>query len=488
MPAQKTYRDLANYGAKTPSNRSNQAGALSSTTLAKKKPPTASAGVPGVAEVQPGVRGSTLGDIGQGIRKFVDKNIGQPLTQGVKTIKQATGLEATPINPAEQPRLDPKKIAARETQGTALEKQGQNIDMSTYGSDYFQPRTIAPQISSNQVNMPGIYSPSTPLPTVPNKVTAPDVQQISGSQPQLRDVSTGTGADTYREQNALRQEMAGKQAPLNLQQGYDPAMRDTLVANATSGLGQQKEQAMAALKEQQMKSGNFGSSVGQKQMSDLMADYDRQVIQAGQQADIMNMSASREDRYANLGAENTRSQMVGNFAGQSAGLEMGAQGYKRDTVGLQNQAALIMEDYARQGKQIDNATAMQMAEFQAGQGQQQFGNQMATANLADSRGMASYESERQRYLAGQEAGRYGDTLTNNARQFNIGQQDTADVRNYGVGQDYLNNMAAYGSNPLDPQSVLDADAIRRQREEQQARLTGTIGIAGKAISAYAGAG
>ena len=176
--------------------------------------------------------------------------------------------------------------------------------------------------------MPGIYSPAQRVPTAPGVVATPRLQNVGGQTPTQLNLTTGTGANTYQERAALLGAMQGLQTPQNLAAGYDPNLRQTYIDMATSGLDQQKQAAIAQLKEQQMKSGNYGSSVGQKQMADLAAQYDRQIIEAGKQADLMQMEAEREDRYRNLLAEQSRIAQMAGIAGQVRG-DLSTAGYTR---------------------------------------------------------------------------------------------------------------------------------------------------------------
>lgn len=421
------------------------------------------------------------------VREAADKYIGTPVTNAVKDVKRATGIEATPIPESVKPKVDPSRAGAMATYGQQIQQQGQQFNPAQYGQNYFQPQTYSPIISSNTRNMPGIYSPAQRVPQAQGAVATPQLQNVAGqNQPTQLNLTTGTGPNTYTERAALLKALSGTTTPLNLASGYDPALRQTYVDMATSGLEEQKTAAMARLKEEQMKAGNYGSSVGQKQMSDLQKDYDRQVIEAGKQADLMQMQAEREDRYSNLAAEQSRVSQLAGLAGQSAGLDLSTAGYTRDTMAMQNNAEMIKAQYARQGIQIDNDTAMQMAQFQSNQQQQQFGNQMTGYQAQQAAQMAGYESEWQRYLAQQEQNRYGDTAANQAQQFNIGQQNTVQAQNYQAYQDYLRNLASYGSDQIDPQSRLNYELYLRQEAERQARAAATIGAAGQIASAYVG--
>lgn len=425
---------------------------------------------------------------------WFEKNVTSPIVSGVKRVGrdvdqavfrpvgEATGLTTVKTPDSVKPKVDPSRAGAMAAYGQNIQQQGQQFNPSQYGPGYFQPQQYNPQVSSNTRNMPGIYSPAQRVPQSAGAVATPQLQNV-GAQPQPTqfNLTTGTGANTYQERAALLGAMQGLQTPQNLAAGYDPNLRQTYIDMATSGLDQQKQAAMAQLKEQQMKSGNYGSSVGQKQMTDLAAQYDRQVTEAGKQADLMQMEAEREDRYRNLSAEQSRIGQMAGIAGQSAGLDLSTAGYTRDTMAMQNSAEMIKAQYARQGIQIDNDTAMQMAQFQSGQQQQQFGNQMTGYNAQQAAQMAGYESEWQRYLAQQDQNRYGDTAVNQAQQFNIGQKDTADVRNYVVYQDYLKNLANYGSDQIDPQSKINYELWAQQEADRRARAAATIGAVGSAV-------
>lgn len=418
-------------------------------------------------------------------KKDLEVNIVKPIQAAgrsidrevLRPIGQAVGLTDVKTPDSVKPKVDPDKAGAMADYGKQIQTQGGQFDPSKYGQDYSQPQSYRPQVSTNTGNMPGIYSPGQRVPTAPGAVATPGLQNVGGQAPTQLNLTTGTGANTYRQQNALTGAMQQLQTPQNLTAGYDQNLRQTYIDMATSGLDKQKTAAAEQLKEQQMKAGNYGSSVGQKQLMELQQDYDRQVSEAGKQADIMQMEAAREDRYRNIGAEQSRIGQMAGIAGQSAGLDLSTAAYGRDTMAMQNDVEMIKAQYARQGIQIDNDTAMQMAQFQSGQQQNQFGNQMTGYGAQQGAQMAGYESEWQRYLAQQDQNRYGDQQANAANQFNIGQKETADVRNYGMYQDYLKNLSGYGSDQIDPQSRVNYEMWLQQQQDKQNRAAATIGLA-----------
>lgn len=431
--------------------------------------------------------------------KTIDKNVTSPIISGVKSIGReidenvispvatAVGLKAPEIPDSAKPQLDPAKTAAMAEYGGQLEKQGQQFDPSKFGQDYFQPQQYNPVVSSATSMMPGIYSPQQKAPSASGVVAAPQQQQVqTGRDIQLRDVTTGNMYGAYGEQAALTGAMNQAQTPLSLASGYDQNLRQTYVDMATSGLNEQKEAAMAQLKEQQMKAGNYGSSVGQKQMMDLQKDYDRQVTEAGKQADLMQMEGEREDRYRNLSADQARVAQMAGLAGQSAGIGMSVAAQGRDTVAMQNEVDLLKEQYRRQGIQIDNDTAMRLAGFQSSEEQRKYLNDMTKFNADTAGDLASYDSQWQGYEAMKDQKHYADSITNEGNRFNIGQKENADLRNYQAYQDYLRNMAGYGANPLDPQSVINNQLWAQQQAEKNARLSGTISAIGAVLPSVSG--
>lgn len=403
-----------------------------------------------------------------------DKYIGQPITQATKSVKRATGLEATPIPDSVKPQVDPSRAGAMAKYGTMVQTQAGQYNPAAYGPNYYQPQTYVPQVTQNKVQMPGVASPQTRAPSAPQQIAAPQQQTVSGQNLQLRDVSTGTGVYTAPERRVISEEMARLGTPTDIQAGYDSGLRDSYVGLATSGLEQQKAKAMAQLKEQQMKAGNFGSSVGQRAMTELQQNYDRQAIEAGQRADFMQMEAEREDRFKMPGIEAQRIGLRTGLAGQGAGIEFSEAGYKRDTARFQNQTEMLKAEYERQGIQIDNDTAMRLIEFENQQGQQGFSNRMAGAEFDRAGDRAAEESEWKRYIIGLDEAERADAVANQAQIFNIGQKETADVRNYGAYQDVLTGLSSYGSDQIDPQSRLDYELYMQQQADQSNRLGRTI--------------
>ena len=430
--------------------------------------------------------------------KAIEQNITKPIVSGVKDVgraieegvtepfREAVGIDATPVPAGATPKIDPTRKAAMDEYGRMVTNQAGQFNPAAYGPNTFQARTMTPQITSNERNIPGIYSPAARTPTVPGQVAAPDLRNVSGQAPALRDMTTGNMANTYRQENVLAEEMARLSHPTQLASGYSPEMREKYISNATSGLEQQREAAAARLKEEQMSAGNYGSSVGQKNMADLMADYDRQMMQASTGADLMQMEAEREDRYKNIGVDQNRTGLLTNVAGAGANMNLASTGFNRDTTAMQNNVEQVKAEYARQGIQIDNETAMALAQFGSGQQQQQFGNQMAATDMTNAQGLTSYGSQWDRYGAQANERQRGDQIANAGQQFNIGQQDAADVRNYGVYQDATRGLAAYGANTVDPQSQLNYEMWLEQERQKAVKQGNAMNALGQTVGMFAG--
>lgn len=423
--------------------------------------------------------------------KTIQRNVGDPIQAAGKSIDraifkpigEATGIRTTPIPESAKPKIDPSKAGAMAQYGQMVQGQADNFNPAAYGPNTFQARNYTPQVSSNTQNIPGIYSPAAATPTAPAQTAAPNMQNVSGQMVNpatmgVRDLTTGTGANTYSQQAALAQEMARLSNPTAMTAGYDPNMRRAYISNATAGLDKQKAEAMARLKEEQMKAGNYGSSVGQKAMADLESEFETKKTQAANQADLMQMEAEREDRYRNVGVDQSRTGLLTSVAGAGANMNLATQQYTRDTQAMQNSAQMAVNDFARQGIQIDNNTAMQLAEFAANQDQQGFVNKMTAAGMTNDQAQQAYNSMWQRYQAQTGEKQYSDTAQNQAKMFNIGQADTADVRNYGVYQDALRGLAAYGSDQIDPTSMMNYQmwlAKQQQKSQNAANAINAIG-------------
>jgi len=176
-----------------------------------------------------------------------------------------------------------------------------------------------------------------------------------------REGAIGLNSQPYT--TAAQRALAEQMSPLNLQEGYDSAMREKAVALATSGIERQKEHALARLKEEQMKAGNFGSSVGQREMAELARQYDEQLQNAERQIDIRNMEAARQDRYANLMAQQARLRQLADIAGLGQNLELAGAQFGRHGVSADNAATMAEQEFARRGRAADNAAMLQEAQF-----------------------------------------------------------------------------------------------------------------------------
>jgi len=163
---------------------------------------------------------------------------------------------------------------------------------------------------------------------------------------------------------AVKSAMASQATPLSLAQGFDPAMREKAVSLATSGMSRQKENALAMLKEEQMKAGNYGSSVAQKQMADLVAQYDEKIANATNSVDVQDLQANREDRYRNLTAEQQRASQLGSLAGVGQGMELAGSQFGRQGISADNNAAVQEAQFRNQNTQANHQATSQ--EFQSG--------------------------------------------------------------------------------------------------------------------------
>lgn len=370
----------------------------------------------------------------------------------------------------------------------------------------------APAMSSRQ-QTPAM-STRQQAPAMSTRQQAPAMQSVSTAS----GVQTGEGgyglnlgrpgsvnADTTAYQSAITSAMQQAQQPQNLQAGFDPAMRETAIRLATSGLEKQRQDAMARLKEEQMKSGNYGSSVGQKALADLSMEFDRRISDAGSTIDLQNMQAQREDRYKNLDQNSARLNQIAGLAGSGQGMALSSADFTRQGInqnanlqtteaqfgregrGIDTATNKYNQEFNRSGQQINNDTAMQLANYGSSEDQRNYANQMSNANFGASEDQRSFSNqmananygsaEDQRMFSNQMANaNYGST--ENQRMF-ANQLAAQDFARTGSQQDFQNREVANNSDwanlmqaqqfNRESQSMSSADALAKYMEEQRQR-------------------
>ena len=448
----------------------------------------------------PKLRGSWVSDKVKQAGNWIDEKIGKPITETVKGVKRATGFETTPIPDSVKPQVNQGAAAALSNYGNMVTRQAGQFNPADYGPNYFQPQTYNPASVYKSVNMPGavgqVSAPGTPrttaAPTTPTMTAAPTQATFSGDALNVQDYS-GVSPDLSKAMSVYGQQIESLSTPYDLQAGYDSGLFDSSMRGFREMSQRQMEEDLARQKEEQMKAGNYGSSVGQEQRSDLIQDYRLAEQQKWLESKMNQMQAEREDRYRNIGVDQSRMGMAADLAGATAGLEMSGAGFARDTMQLQNDAERIKEQFAREGKQLDNNTAMMLAEFSSGQKQQDFSNRfagaeflsgqrqqdfanrMANADFRSGQNQIKTDNDWKRYLADQDEIARAEDKINQAQLYNLGQRDTANIRNYGLYQDALQGLANYGSNQIDPQSEMNYKIWLAQKQDQANKLNSSIG-------------
>lgn len=281
--------------------------------------------------------------------------------------------------------------------------------------------------------------------TPESMVQQPQMQTEQGQGVNFQSVA-GVSPDNSRYQQALNLELERAQNPLQLDAGFNPEMRQKAIQLATSGIDMAKERAMEQLKEQQMKAGNFGSSVGQREMAELAMQYDMQRANAEANIDVQHMMAERDDRYRNVDAEMKRSGLTSGLAGQGQGMTMEEARMQIDKIGIDNAANQIAAQFSREGRQMDNATAMKLAEFARQGRQQDFNNLLAEAGFSREGTMLDQGTQERKATFDQNAQQ--QTFLNQLSQYQQEQQARGIDRSSDMWQAEFNRASTMDNNQL----------------------------------------
>lgn len=464
------------------------------------------------------------------------KDIWHPITKATKDVAQGAGLARTPIPAGDRPHVDPSRAGAMAQYGNTIQnvmKTFNPLNMpNKYGEGYYRTRMMSPQVYSPHVALPSPVAQPTvssgsnilnhnPIQSAnpattqamsssihPAHMFTPQLSQARGgqvvsndvahyqpsmqsqgnigynpngflNQPHLQQVNSLNMESAIRpnnsaDRNVIQNAISNNTAPLQLQQGLGNDYIQHMTDLANRRIDTQEQNAIRQIKDMQGRSGNLGSSVAQKQIANTIAEYDARKADAFDKAYLNNAQASREDRYRNLGANNAQTSLLSNLANTDYGMSMGNANFLRSGIRADNEARLNQAGFNNQVGQQDFANRndlynqdwnRSMAEnrFNQGVGQQSFANQMAL------------------YNADVNQGRYADTLQNNAKAFNINQADTAEANNMRNYQEWLNMLAGYGSNQIDPQSMINYQIHQQEMANKQNKFNAWSQLAGKFI-------
>lgn len=127
------------------------------------------------------------------IKKAADKYIGQPLTQGVRQVKQAVGLEATPIPDEAKAKLDPRKTQALSEYGEIARKNAQNAqDPGAYQPGRYNPRQAQnAQLPGTKFSTPAAAAQQNNI-FIPREAGQGSTRTFSAGDPQNRWNERGT--------------------------------------------------------------------------------------------------------------------------------------------------------------------------------------------------------------------------------------------------------------------------------------------------------
>jgi len=303
----------------------------------------------------------------------------------------------------------------------------------------------------------------TPPPAPPRPVT-PD-QVIPPQAPTIETPSIEPWVMAVRD--ALK---AAQAVSVPTQTGYDPAMKEAALAAQTSGIAEQKAEALQQAREVLGKSGITESTVGAKTLGKVGGQYDRTIneIRAGLEA--QDLAAQREDRYRNQEAALRSVNQIAGLAGEGAGLT--GQAYDIARSGRGEEAGLRSE--VRQERTY--ADSVNDKDFERWLIQ----NQIDTS----ARGVDREEAWKVYNEQTRQAENAADT-TNKASLFNLGQTQTEGERRQKQVMDLLEMIRMFGAgNQLTPESQIASQKYAAETSGQQNALSNTLGTITKLFGIF----
>lgn len=499
--------------------------------------------------------GGTLGAIGNSIKKG--------LSDFGESAKEAVGIKARELPDEAKLQVDPGRAAALSQYGQGVtSRYGQTQQPGQYTSPRYTPTKInnAPMGTSrlNETNvnytpqqrqLPNTGYSAQKLAGYSQQVQGPQTQQVSNQplaqqrtedyrriglqdeQAQRADALDRPWGNegsqnlnlTREGGNVIKLSQPGQQANNGfykgnvdkavmrasdqmgapLTEGYDPNMRNVAASLATARMGQKKQQALAAMKEQQMAAGNYGSSIGQKQLADLQAEYDQKEQDALNTIEMQQMQAARDDRYRNEDVTAGRINQVANISNAGQNMNIQDVGFGREGINMNNATTLQENQYnlglrntdrnsatqeaqfgregrnldynaqqqrvqfEREGRQINNQNRMQEAQFGREGRNIDYGSEAANSEFG--RAGTQYNNDlafrMAQYNAGENQRQFGNQM--NAQQFGREGEQMGYQNQIGADQQNFGNMMTAEEFNRQGRQITNADDIARMNEEQR---------------------
>ncbi len=509
-----------------------------------------------------GTFGKLVGAVTEPIKKYVTAPIGKAVSGLTEGIKEATGFKTTPVPDSALRQVDQGKAAALAQYGQgAMQRARETPQPGQYRSGTFAPQNIqggmAPastidtsriQAPTQQYQQPNAmsaqklagYSQAVQGPQIAMTGQAPEARrsesgrsiglqgeqeqrfnpnQMEASQKQLQltreggnvvklsrpgEISANTGFYQGNTDRAITTAANRLDAPLR--EGYNSrGEMDQYVNLQRVKADKEKNAAIARLKEEQMAAGNYGSSVGQKQIADLEERYAAQNAELENQMYMKDMEAQRQDRYSNEAINQQRIADLARYAGAGQSQAIGAAQFGREGAGQSNAAQLQEAQFNQGARGIDRAS--EMAEFESQRQGRAIDEQRRAAFDAQNlnarninRGVAAQEAQFGRegrnidyasgmdiggfnqgatgfnnaaalalaqYQAGENQRQFGNTLQ--AQQFGFNTEQQGFQNQFNQGQQGFQNQITAGTFNRQGQQLADDAAWQRYLEDQRIR-------------------
>jgi hypothetical protein len=304
------------------------------------------------------------------------------------TLNGLAGRFPTVPDAARAPRLGmigggPDVQSPRQADPLSLQRDASRVNLQRQGTDLGLQRDTTGLNLQGDTSRLNLQRDNTALPGQVSQGGVTPQLSVEGQQGLGLGKVSGLAPNLDPYQSAVQKAMDERvgTGPIT-QQGFDPQQEAMAIENATVGIDQQKQEALAQMKEQFSKTGMWGSSVAQAEMSKLGQKYDQQKQTAINDVRIQGLAAARQDRYTNAADASSRMNQISSLASQGQGLATQGASLKANFTAADNSA--IQADAANLMNQrgIDRNTAMQLATFKR-QGQQaDEGNALNRAQFA----------------------------------------------------------------------------------------------------------
>jgi len=407
-----------------------------------------------------------------------------------KELKQTLGFSKP--DPGVQPQIDMTKKGLNDKVGGYLATNFQPTISNYSNEQYYSPpkaqeiqaqRASTPTASGEAARSISAYRPGgNQAGSQPQMVYQPGtgagvqgkwVQQGGNQQPEIseaaRRISTSNEAGynpDLSNANSLQAEAykraMAQQAPT--QTGYDPSIKAAALSELNQSAETETQKALKIAREAMGSKGILNSSVAGAKAGEIASEIAARKLSAINDLNTKDAEAQREDRYRNAGLSSQQISQLSGLGQDSQNMSLNAGTFNRQGRQMDIASQTAAQEFERTGNQIDSAEAMKRAEF-ARQGGQ----------------MDAAEAWR-KYAADQEQNNASQSERVRVQTQNINAQDLGNQRKDDQYQNFLKQIQAYTSgSAYTPESEAAALADAQRKQEQQNRLSSTVGLIGSFI-------